>query len=133
MEYLRHELISLLTDLSDDTHISIRAFSSPGYQNHASGEKHPWCWSSSEAVEQENPRSPLSTLLMMAMPADGGGGTQPWEGLDEAFADGEPDTLYFLLDGEPNNNRNGGSWNTSDHTNTPDYYINLNCKRNISL
>ena len=70
---------------------------------------------------------------MMAMPADGGGGTQPWEGLDEAFADGEPDTLYFLLDGEPNNNRNGGSWNTSDHTNTPDYYINLNCKRNISL
>ena len=61
------------------------------------------------------------------------GGTQPWEGLDEAFADGETDTLYFLSDGEPNNNRNGGRWNTSDHTSTPNYYVNLNSNRDISL
>jgi len=132
MESLQHELISLLTDLSEDTHISIRAFSSPGYQNHR-------IWSDSvKGLVKLGSNSARESAIAFVNTLDDGdayrwGGTQPWDGLDEAFADGETDTLYFLSDGEPNNNRNGGRWNTSDYTSTPNYYVNLNSKRNISL
>lgn len=132
MESLQHELNSLLTDLSDDTHISIRAFSSPGYRNHRI-----WGESAEGLVMLGSSGARESAIAFINTLDDGyayqWGGTQPWEGLDEAFADGETDTLYFLSDGEPNNNRNGGSWNTSDHTSTPNYYVNLNSNRNISL
>lgn len=132
MESLQHELISLLTDLSDDTSISIRSFSSKGYQNHRI-----WNDSAKGLVKLGSNGARESAIAFVNTLDDGyayrWGGTQPWEGLDEAFADGETDTLYFLSDGEPNNNRNGGRWKSSDHDSTPDYYVNLNGKRNISL
>ena len=132
MESLQHELISLLTDLSDDTSISIRSFSSRGYQNHRI-----WSDSAKGLVKLGSNGARESAIAFVNTLDDGyayrWGGTQPWEGLDEAFADGETDTLYFLSDGEPNNNRNGGRWNTSDHTSTPSYYVNLNSNRDISL
>jgi hypothetical protein len=132
MESLQHELISLLTDLSDDTSISIRSFSSKGYQNHRI-----WNDSAKGLVKLGSNGARESAIAFVNTLDDGyayrWGGTQPWEGLDEAFADGETDTLYFLSDGEPNNNRNGGRWKSSDHDSTPDYYVNLNDKRNISL
>ena len=132
MESLQHELISLLTDLSDDTSISIRSFSSKGYQNHR-------IWNdSAKGLVKLGINGARESAIAFVNTLDDGyayrwGGTQPWEGLDEAFADGETDTLYFLSDGEPNNNRNGGRWRSSDHDSTPDYYVNLNDKRNISL
>ena len=132
MESLQHELISLLTDLSEDTQISIRAFSSPGYQNHRI-----WSDSVKGLVKLGSNNARESAIAFVNTLDDGDayswGGTQPWDGLDEAFADGETDTLYFLSDGEPNNNRNGGRWNTSDYTSTPNYYVNLNSMRDISL
>ena len=132
MESLQHELISLLTDLSDDTAISIRSFSSKGYRNHRI-----WSDSARGLVKLGNDGARESAIAFVNTLDDGyayrWGGTQPWDGLDEAFADNETDTLYFLSDGEPNNNRNGGRWNSSDHTSTPDYYVNLNSNRNISL
>jgi len=132
MESLQHELSSLLTDLSDDTAISIRSFSSSGYQNHRI-----WSDSAKGLVKLGSNGARESALAFVNTLDDGyayrWGGTQPWEGLDEAFADGETDTLYFLSDGEPNNNRNGGRWNSSDHTSTPSHYVNLNSNREISL
>ena len=132
MESLQHELISLLTDLSDDTSISIRSFSSPGYQNHRI-----WNDSAKGLIKLGGDRARESAIAFVNTLDDGHGyrwgGTQPWDGLDEAFADEETDTLYFLSDGEPNNNRNGGRWNTSDHTSIPNYYVDLNSNRNISL
>ena len=105
MESLQHELISLLTDLSDDTYISLRSFSSSGYQNHRI-----WNDSSNGLVKLGNDGARESAIAFVNTLDDGyayrWGGTQPWEGLDEAFADAETDTLYFLSDGEPNNNRN---------------------------
>ena len=61
------------------------------------------------------------------------GGTAPWDGLDEAFADKETDTLYFLSDGEPNYDRNRGRWTSADHTSVPDYYSELNKNRDVML
>ena len=132
MESLQHELISLLTDLSDDTSISIRSFSSSGYQNHKI-----WQDSANGLVKLGGDGARESAIAFVNTLDDGHankwGGTQPWEGLDEAFADNDTDTLYFLSDGEPNNNRNGGRWNSSDHLSTPDYYSNLNGNRDINL
>ena len=132
MESLQHELISLLTDLSDDTSISIRSFSSSGYQNHKI-----WQDSANGLVKLGVDGARESAIAFINTLDDGyanrWGGTQPWIGLDEAFADKNTDTLYFLSDGEPNNNRNGSRWNSSDHLSTPDYYSNLNGSRDINL
>ena len=132
MESLQHELISLLTDLSDDTYISLRSFSSSGYQNHRI-----WNDSSNGLVKLGNDGARESAIAFVNTLDDGyatrWGGTQPWEGLDEAFADAETDTLYFLSDGEPNNNRNGIRWKSTDQVSTPDYYAKLNDGRELGL
>lgn len=132
MESLQHELISLLTDLSDDTSISIRSFSSKGYRNHRI-----WSDSAKGLVKLGRDGARESAIAFVNTLDDGyayrWGGTQPWDGLDEAFADNETDTLYFLSDGEPNRDRNGGRWSTADHTSTPAYYVDVNSNRKISL
>ena len=125
MESLQHELISLLTDLSDDTHISIRSFSSPGYQNHRI-----WSEASKGLVKLGSKGTRDSAIAFVNTLDDGDptqwGGTQPWEGLDEAFADKNTNTLYFLSDGQPENNRNGSTWTSSDNDSASAYYISLN-------
>ena len=132
MESLQHNLISLLSDLSDDTYISIRSFSSPNYQNHRM-----WSHSSKGLIRigqngiRESAIAFVNTLDDGT--ADQWGGTRPWQGLDEAFADDNTDTLYFLSDGEPDKDRNGGSWSYTDQKRTANYYSNLNNDRKITL
>ena len=132
MESLQHELISLLTELPDDTAISIRSFSSPGKKNHQI-----WEMSSKGLVELGSNGARKSAIAFVNTFDDGKvtswGRTQPWSGLEEAFNDLETDTLYFLSDGEPNNNRNGGNWKSSDHSSSANYYINLNYNRSKPL
>ena len=43
------------------------------------------------------------------------------------------DTLYLLSDGQPNKDRNGGRWTTSDYGKTAEYYADQNRDRSISL
>ena len=132
MESLQHNLISLLADLPDNTYISIRSFSSPDYLNHR-------IWNrSSQGLTKLGQNGARESAIAFVNTLDDGradrwGGTRPWEGLDEAFADDETDTLYFLSDGEPEQDRNGGSWNALDQRSTPNHYANLNKRREISL
>ena len=132
MESLQHELISLLHELPNDTQISLRSFSSPGYQNHRI-----WQDSSRALVKIGNEGTRESAIAFINTLDDGlayrWGGTAPWDGLDEAFADNETDTLYFLSDGEPNYDRNRGRWTTADQTSAPDYYSELNKNRDVML
>ena len=53
----------------------------------------------------------------------------PWNTLDAAFSDRLTDTIYFLSDGQPNKDRNGGSWNNSDYNSIADHYAGLNAER----
>ena len=132
MESLQHELISLLQELPNDTQISLRSFSSPGYQNHRI-----WKNSVSSLVKIGSNGTRDSAIAFVNTLDDGypyrWGGTAPWEGLDEAFADNNTDTLYFLSDGEPNYDRNHGRWTTADYDTTADYYSGLNNNREIGL
>ena len=132
MESLQHELISLLHELPNDTQISLRSFSSPGYQNHRI-----WQDSARALVKIGNKGTRESAIAFINTLDDGlayrWGGTAPWDGLDEAFADNETDTLYFLSDGEPNYDRNRGRWTTADHTSAPAYYSELNNNRDVVL
>ena len=132
MESLQHELISLLQELPNDTQISLRSFSSPGYQNHRI-----WKNSAASLVKIGNDGTRDSAIAFVNTLDDGypyrWGGTAPWEGLDEAFADHNTDTLYFLSDGEPNYDRNRGRWTTADHDTTANYYSGLNNNREIGL
>ena len=132
MESLQHELISLLTELPDDTYISIRSFSSAGYQNHRI-----WSEAAKGLVRLGGNSARESAIAFVNTLDDGSpekwGGTQPWEGLDEAFSDQKTNTLYFLSDGQPNNNRNGGNWSLSDNASTSAYYVSLNSDRETNL
>ena len=132
MESLQHELISLLSDLPEDTQISLRSFSSPGHQNHRI-----WADSARALVPLGRSGARESAIAFVNTLDDGHattwGGTSPWEGLDEAFSDESADTLYFLSDGEPNHDRNGGRWTASDQRSIPEYYADLNSRRDVSL
>ena len=132
MESLQHELISILQELPDDTKIGIRSFSSPGYQNHRN-----WDESTKSLVQIGNDGMRDSAIAFVNTLDDGyayrWGGTDPWVGLDEAFADNNTDTLYFLSDGEPNYDRTRGRWTTADHTSTASHYSALNNGRGTAL
>ena len=133
MESLQHELITLLSDLPDDTKITLQSFSSPGYVNHRS-----WSESKNGAVVLGDSGVRESAIAFVNTLDDEKysyrwGGTHPWEGLDYAFALDDTDTLYFLSDGEPSINRNGGRWRTSDFDGTVQHYSNLNKTRSIEL
>lgn len=57
------------------------------------------------------------------------GGTMPWSSLDQAFADGNTDTIYFLSDGKPNFDPNNNSWNVDDYEKIAKTYEDLNATR----
>ena len=57
------------------------------------------------------------------------GGTMPWRSLDQAFADGITDTVYFLSDGKPNYDQDSGSWRSDDYETVAEYYAGLNATR----
>ena len=133
MESLQHELITLLSDLPDDTKITLQSFSSPGYVNHRS-----WSESKNGAVVLGDSGVRDSAIAFVNTLDDEQysyrwGGTHPWEGLDYAFGLDDTDTLYFLSDGEPSINRNGGRWRTSDFNATVQHYSNLNKTRSTEL
>ena len=133
MESLQHELITLLSDLPDDTKITLQSFSSPGYVNHRS-----WSESKNGAVVLGDSGMRDSAIAFVNTLDDERysyrwGGTHPWEGLDYAFGLNDTDTLYFLSDGEPTINRNGGRWNTSDFQTTVSHYSDKNKTRPTEL
>ena len=53
----------------------------------------------------------------------------PWNTLDAAFSDSLTDTIYFLSDGQPNKDRDGGSWGSNDYDSVADHYAALNAAR----
>ena len=132
MESLQHELISLLQELPDGTQIGLGVFSTPGSQNHRI-----WKDSFASLVHIDSSDIRNSAISFVNTFDDGPpyywGGTAPWEGLEESFADKNTDTLYFLSDGEPNYDRNRGRWSAEDHAPTVRYYSSLNNKREVGL
>ncbi len=143
MESLQSELISLITALPPDTEVSIQSFSSPGGTNHK-------LWKESSDglirigedgirdsaiafVNSLNNGSPLKYDKASKVWRSRWGGTDPWEGLDAAFADNKADTLYFLTDGQPNTDRDRGKWSTDDYDPTVDYYSKINNERKLAL
>ena len=133
MESLQHELIALISDLPDDTKITLQSFSSEGYVNHRG-------WDESEKGPvllgdlgiRDSAIAFVNTLDDEEL-SYRWGGTQPWKGLNHAFNLDQTDTLYFLSDGEPSINRHGGRWNNSDEDDTISYYSKLNSNRSTSL
>ena len=63
----------------------------------------------------------------------GGGGTRPWAALNQAFANADASAIFFMTDGNPNLDRNGGRWNINDYIPTADTYIEINNKRTEKL
>ncbi|KZR65747.1 hypothetical protein [Prochlorococcus sp. MIT 1303] len=133
MESLQSELISLITALPKSTKVGIQSFSSPGDSNHRT-----WSESSDGLVRIGNDGMRESAIAFVNSLDDGHpndwGWTQPWEGLDASFEDDETDTLYFLSDGQPNEDREGSDWEADDHgPPTVDHYSNLNNTRKQAL
>jgi hypothetical protein len=129
MESLQNELRNLLTSLPASVSISLQAFSSPGYLNHRQ-----WNSGTMTPLTDSNRSSALAFVnSLSAGDVTRWGGTQPWNALDKAFANANSKTIYFMTDGFPNNDRNGGSWTSSDYQPTANTYINMNNTRNQRL
>ncbi len=132
MEAMQDELTTLLTDLSDDTKVGLRAFSTSGRANNKS-----WAPSSKRLVTIGEPGMRESAIVFINSLDDPNpgywGGTKPWDAIQAAFNDEEVDTLYLLSDGEPNNDRRGRSWNRDDYNETANYYASQNIGRDRQL
>tara|TARA_B100002051_G_C16742761_1_gene645370 strand:+ start:1788 stop:3287 length:1500 start_codon:yes stop_codon:yes gene_type:complete len=132
MEAMQGELTSILTDLSGDTKIGLEAFSTSGRANNKS-----WQPSAQRLVTISQPGMRESAISFVNTLDDPyptyWGGTKPWNAIQTAFDDDEVDTLYLLSDGQPNKDRNGGRWTTSDYGKTAEYYADQNRDRSISL
>ncbi|MFM1899432.1 MAG: hypothetical protein RLZZ216_8 [Cyanobacteriota bacterium] len=129
MESLQNELRNLLMSLPDTADISLQAFSSPGYLNHRS-------WKDGNLVPLTD--SNRSSALAFVNTLSNGdvkrwGGTIPWSTLDKAMIAAEAKSLYFMTDGDPNNDRSGGKWTTSDYQPTAAEYIRMNNSRTNRL
>jgi hypothetical protein len=61
------------------------------------------------------------------------GGTIPWNALDKGFANSSAKTIYFMTDGDPNYDRNGGGWTTADMLSTANTYLGMNNARSVRL
>ena len=61
------------------------------------------------------------------------GGIKPWNAIQKTFNNEEVDTLYFLSDGQPNKDRQGGDWTRKDYDSTAKYYADQNNNRDIQL
>jgi hypothetical protein len=132
MEAMQDELTRILTELSGDTKVGLRAFSTTGRANNKS-----WSPSKQRLVTISEPTMRESAIEFVNSLDDPyptkWGGTQPWDAIQEAFNDSEVDTLYLLSDGQPNNDRRGGRWTQNDYNDTANYYSNQNNDRDVSL
>lgn len=103
METLQQELRTMVSDLSDDTNISLEMFSAPGGKNH----EQRWELSKDGLIRiggigvRESALNWVNTLDDVSNVGEWGG-TIPWPGLSRAFGDTNADTVYFLSDGQPN-------------------------------
>jgi hypothetical protein len=61
------------------------------------------------------------------------GGTSPWATLDKAFANSSAKSIYFMTDGDPNNDRNGNAWSSADFQPTANTYLGINNGRSLKL
>lgn len=131
METLQQELRTMISDLPDDTNISLEMFSAPGGENH----EQRWELSKNGLIRigglgvRESALSWVNTLDDVSN-VGAWGGTIPWPGLSRAFDDTNADTVYFLSDGQPNSFSDsslGGGVSSADGVIT--YYTTENNKR----
>lgn len=129
MESLQNELRNLLTSLPSTATVSLQAFSSPSYLNHRS-----WMNGSMMPLTESNRSSALAFINSLSNgDVTRWGGTSPWSTLDKAMGISGAKSLYFMTDGDPNNDRNGGSWSTADYQPTANTYLNMNNSRTTRL
>lgn len=137
MEALISEMTMILGQLPNNTKVGLTSFSSGDYKNNKE-------WSESKnglvRLGDEGKRD-LAIQFVNTLDKEicylwGGkemcylwGGTDPWKAIQKAFDDTETDTLYLMSDGQPNLNRNGGYWSSSDHQPTANYYAEENNNR----
>ena len=125
MEALISEMTMILSALPDSTKVGITSFSSDGYTNHK-----PWDQSKSSLIRLGDEGQRDAAIDFVNTLDDGEvtiwGGTDPWEALNSSFDDSETDTLYFLTDGEPNKDPQGGKWKKNDYTKTAELYASKN-------
>ena len=132
MESLQGELTVLLDNLSDDTKIGLRSFSTSGRDNHKT-----WKVDGSDFMrigsgDNRQLAKDFVNSLDDASPTSWGG-TNPWSAIQSAFEEQESDTLYFLSDGRPSRDRHNGSWQSVDGDEATSYYSNLNTGRSVHL
>jgi hypothetical protein len=129
MESLQNELRNLLMSLPSTARISLQAFSSAGYLNHRT-------WNNGNMAEL-NDTNRASALAFVNSLSSGDvkrwGGTSPWLTLDKAFANSSAKSIYFMTDGDPNNDRNGNAWSSADFQPTATTYLGINNGRSIKL
>ena len=125
MEALMSEMTMILSALPDSTKVGITSFSSDGYTNHK-----PWDQSKTSLIRLGDEGQRDAAIDFVNTLDDGEvtiwGGTDPWEALSSSFDDSETDTLYFLTDGEPNKDPQGGKWKKNDYTKTAELYASKN-------
>ena len=128
MEALISEMTMILEQLPNNTKVGLTSFSSKGYGNNKE-------WDASKdglvRLGDENKRD---SAIQFVNTLDNEkvtrwGGTDPWNAIQKAFDDTETDTLYLMSDGQPNRDRNGGSWSSRDHQSTANFYANENDDR----
>ena len=128
MKSLIKEMTAVLEELPNNTKIGITAFSSSGYQNNKE-----WSESKNGLVRIGDDEKRESAIAFVNTLDDQNakkwGGTDPWRAIQKAFDDTETDTLYFMSDGQPNRDRNGGDWTRRDHQSTAEYYSKQNKNR----
>ena len=129
MESLQSELRNLLNSLPATTKLSLQAFSSPGHLNHRN-------WEQGELLAL-TPTNRNSALEFVNSLSNGTvtrwGGTHPWDALNRAFNNDAANSIYFLTDGQPNHDPNGGHWNSRDYNKTANRYLNMNNRRSNQL
>ena len=131
MEALISEMTMILDRLPNNTKVGLTSFSSDGYRNNKE-----WVESKGSLVRLGDDGKRDSAIQFVNTLDDEKvtrwGGTDPWDSIQKAFDDTETDTLYLMSDGQPNRDRNGGSWSSWDHLPTVTYYAEKNENRQHS-
>ena len=129
MESLQNELRNLLMSLPSTARISLQAFSSSGYLNHRR-----WMNGDLLLLTDANRASALAFVNSLSSgDVTRWGGTSPWTTLDKAFANTSAKSIYFMTDGDPNNDRNGNAWSSADFQPTANTYLGINNGRSLKL
>ena len=130
MEALQNEMIDIIQNLPDYTKIGLAAFSTEGNRNNKNWEKSKLNLVELGPINSEVRQSAINFVLSLSNSNPKyWGGTMPWSSLDQAFADGNTDTIYFLSDGKPNFDPNNNSWNVDDYEKIAKTYEDLNATR----